>query len=91
MEKLKPQQSTTANTPVSLGQTSTVRMKEASDEVDLNAFVPNRVAKDILGIMGDPLSKRDIPEPSNLTSFWNRVERALNGLNEDVDLSKLNS
>ena len=48
------------------------------------------MAKDILSIVGQPLGKTEIPEAKDLTSFWASVERALDGLNENVDLQLIN-
>lgn len=67
-----------------------MRLREAVDEVDLNRYIPNKVAKDILGVIGSPLSKGDdVPEPRDLRSFWRVAERAITGLNSNVDLDML--
>ena len=69
-----------------------MRIREAADEVDLNAYIPNKVAKDILSVMGAPLSKGEtVPAPKDLRNFWKNVERSITGLNGNVRLPGLTS
>ena len=49
------------------------------------------MAKDIIGIVGAPLGKRDLPEPADLRGFWSSVERALTGLNKTMELKNINN
>ena len=47
-----------------------MRLREATNEVDLNKYIPNKVAKDIIGVLGQPLSKgKGVPEPCDLHAF----------------------
>lgn len=66
-------------------------IKEAIDDVDINAHVPNRVAKDLLGVIGTSLSVDSCPAPADLRGFWRKVERAIEGLNSQVSLRGLTS
>ena len=59
--------------------------------MDLNAHVPNKVAKDILGVVGTPLGNTTFPAPADLRPFWRRVERALEGLNAGVNLRAIDN
>ena len=48
-----------------------MRIVDRSDEVDINVHLPNKVAKDLLGIIGKPLCESDILlEPKDLRPFW---------------------
>ena len=49
--------------------------------------VGNKVAKDILGVIGCPLADKDeLPEARDLRPFWAKVERAILGLNDNISL-----
>ena len=63
------------------------RVRGLVDEVDVNRHIPNAAVKDILGVMGKPLgSKDEVPKPRDSRPFFRSVERALEGLNDRVDL-----
>ena len=68
-----------------------MRLQDASEEVDINQHISNKVAKDILGVLGTPLgSGEELPEQKDLSRFWKAAERALQGLNDKVDLRQIN-
>ena len=59
------------------------RLREATDKVDINRHIPNRVAKDIISMLEKPLGcKGEFPAPRDLRPFWWSVEGALEGLND---------
>ena len=59
--------------------------------MEVNAHVPNRVAKDLMGVIGQPLGGARCPTPADLRPFWRKVERAIEGLNGTIRLSQVNN
>ena len=65
-------------------------MIEQTEMVDLNLHVGNKVAKDILGVIGRPLADKDeLPDARDLRPFWAKVERAILGLNDNISLRQI--
>ena len=68
-----------------------MRVVEQTEVVDINNHVGNRVAKDLLGVIGLPLAEKDeLPDMKDLRPFWAKVERAILGLNNSITLRHLN-
>lgn len=58
-------------------------------DVDLDRHVPNKVARDLRSVM-DPLAADDaLPEPSDLSPFFARVERVLHGIDANIRVTLL--
>ena len=68
-------------------RTPSVRVQESGEDVDFSDHVPVKALKDIKSIMGKPLSSdTELPEPSDLCTWWKLAERAISSLGSDICL-----
>ena len=75
--------------PIVQNRLDNVKIEKEADRADLNKFVSNKLAAEIMKILRQPLSGDAIPELQDLTPFFNRVERAVAGINANSSVHTL--
>ena len=67
-----------------------MRVQESGEDIDFSDHVHVKALKDNKSIMGKPLpSGAELPEPSNLRTWWKLAKRAISSLGSDICLPHL--
>ena len=74
-----------------VNQIRDIRITKDEDAVDFNTFIGPTVVAKITKLLGGPLAAdSSLPEPMDLSSWWDKVERVLLSINKRVRLEDLN-